>query len=64
MAKSNVITLVDREEAIHYALQHAEPTDLILIAGKGHEAYQQIGQDRFIFSDQAVVRKGVGQPRA
>ena len=31
--------------------------DILLIAGKGHEAYQQIGLERFVFSDQDVVRK-------
>ena len=31
--------------------------DILLIAGKGHEAYQQIGTERFAFSDQDVVRQ-------
>jgi UDP-N-acetylmuramoyl-L-alanyl-D-glutamate--2,6-diaminopimelate ligase len=56
LTKTNVISIVDREQAIHYALQHASYKDIILIAGKGHEAYQQIGHQRFAFSDQEVVR--------
>lgn len=51
------VKIVDREQAIHQALNMAEDDDILLIAGKGHEAYQQIGKDRFVFSDQDVVRK-------
>jgi len=52
-----VIKLVNREDAIAYALKHADKDDIILIAGKGHEAYQQIGVVKHVFSDQDVVRK-------
>lgn len=51
-----VSTIMDRQEAIYHALGNAKPDDVILIAGKGHETYQQIGLQRFAFSDQAVVR--------
>ena len=47
---------IDRHEAIQKALSMADDKDIILIAGKGHEAYQQIGKERFVFSDQDVVR--------
>ena len=53
---SNVVINADREGAIHHALKMAEEGDLILIAGKGHEDYQQIGLKRNPFSDQSVVR--------
>ncbi len=46
----------DRKQAIYYAIQHANHSDIILVAGKGHENYQQIGNQRFPFSDRAVVR--------
>lgn len=45
-----------REEAIRHALDAARPGDLVLIAGKGHETYQDIGGVKHPFSDQAVVR--------
>ena len=48
--------IIDRKEAIHSALQEAHADDLILIAGKGHEDYQQIGTVQYPFSDQFVVR--------
>lgn len=48
--------IVDRKTAIEKAISLAEPDDVIVIAGKGHETDQQIGHERFAFSDQAVVR--------
>ncbi len=54
---THVVKLVNREEAITYALDKAEKDDIILIAGKGHEAYQQIGTVKHDFSDQEVVKR-------
>lgn len=54
---ASITRLIHREEAITYALEHAGKDDIILIAGKGHESYQQIGSEKHIFSDQDVVRK-------
>lgn len=45
----------DRQQAIHYALQNAAVGDIVLIAGKGHEEYQQIGDQRLPFSDRNLV---------
>lgn len=53
----NMIQLINREEAITYALKKADKEDIILIAGKGHETYQQIGTVKHAFSDQEVVRR-------
>jgi UDP-N-acetylmuramoyl-L-alanyl-D-glutamate--2,6-diaminopimelate ligase len=47
----------DREEAIGQGLTMMGLHDILLIAGKGHEAYQEIGGERFPFSDQDVVRR-------
>jgi UDP-N-acetylmuramoyl-L-alanyl-D-glutamate--2,6-diaminopimelate ligase len=52
-----VTKIVNREEAINYALSKADKDDIILIAGKGHEAYQQIGSVKHQFSDHEIVRK-------
>ena len=51
----------DRREAIRYAINQAEPDDVILIAGKGHEAYQILGSERLPFSDQAEARLVLSQ---
>ena len=45
----------DRQQAIHYALQNAAVGDIVLIAGKGHEEYQQIGDQRLPLSDRNLV---------
>ena len=56
-SKTHSVLMSDRQEAIHHALLHAEKEDMILIAGKGHEDYQLIGQERRVFSDKDVVLK-------
>lgn len=50
-----VTRCVDREEAILWALGQAEKNDLVVIAGKGHEDYQEIMNVKYPFSDKAVV---------
>jgi len=46
----------DRREAICYALKKAQPGDVALIAGKGHENYQLVGDEKRHFDDREVVR--------
>ena len=47
----------DRARAIRWALRHAAACDVILLAGKGHEDYQESDGVKRYFSDQAEVRK-------
>lgn len=47
----------DRERAIAWALEEARPGDAVLVAGKGHEKIQIIGQERIPFDDAAVCRR-------
>ena len=47
----------DRRHAIDLALRQAAPADVVLIAGKGHEAYQEVRGERHPFADQAVARE-------
>lgn len=49
--------IADRAAAIAYALSHAAKTDLVLIAGKGHEDYQIVGTQKRDFSDRACVEQ-------
>lgn len=49
-------TNVDRREAIGYAVTHATPDDVILIAGKGHESCQIVGDKYIVFDDRDVAR--------
>ena len=46
-----VLSIADRGEAIKMACSLAEEGDIILIAGKGHEDYQEIGGERLHFDD-------------
>jgi len=50
-------SISDREEAIRYALKNAQQGDVVLIAGKGHEAYQEIDKQKVPFSDVEVAKK-------
>jgi UDP-N-acetylmuramoyl-L-alanyl-D-glutamate--2,6-diaminopimelate ligase len=55
-AKRKYIAIEDRREAIKTAISLAKPEDIILIAGKGHEKYQEIKGVRNHFDDKEVVR--------
>ena len=55
-----VISIVDRKEAIRTACMMAEKGDVILIAGKGHEDYQEIKGVKHHFDDREVVREIFG----
>lgn len=54
------LTIVDRREAIKTAAMLAQKGDVILIAGKGHEDYQIIGEVKHHFDDREEVRKAFG----
>jgi UDP-N-acetylmuramoyl-L-alanyl-D-glutamate--2,6-diaminopimelate ligase len=56
--------IVDRKDAISQAVRDARPGDLVLIAGKGHEKYQQIGDRTLPFDDVEVARDALGRRRA
>ena len=57
------LAIVDRREAIAKAIEVARPGDLVLIAGKGHEKYQVIGDRVAPFDDVAVAREALGRRR-
>ena len=50
---------VDREQAIAWAVSEARAGDAVLVAGKGHETYQDIGGERIDFDDRAALRRAV-----
>ncbi len=58
-----LLTIVDRAEAISRAIELARPGDLVLIAGKGHEKYQVIGERVLPFDDVVVAREALGRRR-
>ncbi|MGC2235150.1 MAG: UDP-N-acetylmuramoyl-L-alanyl-D-glutamate--2,6-diaminopimelate ligase [Pyrinomonadaceae bacterium] len=53
---SPYLAISDRREAIFQAIARAKPNDVVLIAGKGHETYQIVGNDKFHFDDREIAR--------
>lgn len=49
------IAIVDRKEAIKYAIKSAKSNDIILLAGKGHESYTIIGNKKYPFDEREIV---------
>ena len=54
--KKKVLTIVDRKEAIRTACMMAQKGDVVLVAGKGHETYQEINGVKHHFDDHEVLR--------
>ena len=52
-----MFSIVNRKEAIKTACALAKPGDIILIAGKGHEKYQEIKGVKYPFDDKQVVKE-------
>ncbi len=57
------MAIVDRQAAIAKAIELAQPGDLVLIAGKGHEKYQVIGDRALPFDDVSVAREALVRRR-
>ena len=55
-AKTDAVIEVDRQQAINAALKEALAGDIILIAGKGHEDYQEVNGVKHHFDDREIVR--------
>jgi UDP-N-acetylmuramoyl-L-alanyl-D-glutamate--2,6-diaminopimelate ligase len=53
--KKKVLSVTDRREAIEVACSLAKPGDIILIAGKGHEKYQEISGVKYPFDDLQII---------
>jgi UDP-N-acetylmuramoyl-L-alanyl-D-glutamate--2,6-diaminopimelate ligase len=53
--KNKTLSIIDRKEAIKTALLMAQPGDIVVIAGKGHETYQEINGVKHHFDDREVV---------
>jgi len=56
-ASRKCISITDRREAIRAAAAFAEPGDILLVAGKGHETYQEVKGVRHDFDDRVVLRE-------
>jgi UDP-N-acetylmuramoyl-L-alanyl-D-glutamate--2,6-diaminopimelate ligase len=56
-ARRKFISISDRKEAIKTAVSLTHPSDIVLVAGKGHEKYQEIKGVKYPFDDKAVLRE-------
>ena len=57
--EGDAVQIVDRKEAVAYAVAQARPGDVVVLAGKGHEEYQIIGRDKFHLSDRDLLREAL-----
>jgi len=55
------VSITDRKQAIKTACQLAQPNDIILVAGKGHETYQEINGKRIDFDDYKILEEFLKQ---
>ena len=60
---AQVLVRSDRRDAIMHAVGMANPGDVVLVAGKGHEKYQEIGGRTFTFDDVEVAREALASRR-
>ena len=51
------VEIIDRKEAVRYAIMHAEPGDIIILAGKGHEDYQEIRGVKYHMDERELVKE-------
>lgn len=57
--EQNYVSILDRKEAIEYAINSAKSGDVILIAGKGHETYQILNEGTIHFDDREIARNAI-----
>jgi UDP-N-acetylmuramoyl-L-alanyl-D-glutamate--2,6-diaminopimelate ligase len=53
--KTPYVTITDRVRAIHYAMDHAQPEDVIVLCGKGHETYQEVNHVKHHMDEREIV---------
>ena len=51
------VTIPDRKDAIRYAIRHGEPGDIVILAGKGHEDYQEIKGHKYPMDERVLIRE-------
>ena len=59
----NYVTVPDRKEAIRYAIGHGQPRDIIVLAGKGHEDYQEIRGKKYPMDERELIREVLEEMR-
>ena len=62
-SSQRILAIVDRHDAVAKAIELARAGDLVLLAGKGHEKYQVIGEEQLPFDDAVVAREALARRR-
>lgn len=55
--KGKYVSIVDRTEAIKHAIEIANKNDIIVLAGKGHETYQEINGEKYPYDERKIIKK-------
>lgn len=55
--KGSYVEICDRKEAIRYAIEHGQPGDVIVLAGKGHEDYQEIKGKKYPMDERVLIQE-------
>ena len=59
--KGKFEVIVDRKEAIAKAIKMMNKRDIVILAGKGHETYQEINGEKFPFDERVIVKEILGE---
>lgn len=57
------VEIPDRKDAIRYAIRHGEPGDIVVLAGKGHEDYQEIKGKKYPMDERVLIAQILAEPR-
>ena len=57
ISKGRYITIINRTEAIKYAINMANKNDIIVLAGKGHETYQEINGVKHHYDEREIIKE-------
>ena len=61
-ADGEYVTVPDRKDAIRYAILNAKDGDVIILAGKGHEDYQEIKGVKYPMDERVLIREIISEP--
>lgn len=61
MTNGEYVVIPDRQEAVNYAVDHAEDGDMIILLGKGHEEYQEINGVKYHYSEREAVMNALAR---
>lgn len=61
--EAQAVAILDRREAVAFAVDQANPGDVVVIAGKGHENYQILGREKVHMDDRELAREALGRRR-